>query len=248
MANELQGHASAGLTLYAVLVNSDGRAWDTTLAAFVTIAPADWANYDLAMTEATAGIYLASMPTVVADVYSFVVYQRVGSTPAVTDTQKDDGTLTWNGSAVTVPTGGVILSSADYPAIRAALDVSLGTKSLPDDVIAMDIYQGTAELEILKRDPLALTRTGNDWTHVHTAAILYCASLIAGGMVSRVTSESLPGGGYNYSRPAVDWAKRAETLAQRTAEHMAAVLTPAATASTAVRPTFFGVARGTRGY
>ena len=141
---------------------------------------------------------------------------------------------------------GDILDTTDYPSIRAALDITLGTKSLPDDIIALDIYQDAAELEVLNRDPLALSRTGVDAAHIHAAAILYCASLIAGGMVSRVTAESLPGVSYNYSRQAVDWPQRAEALAQRANHEMDAVLQKFAT--TPSRPTYFGVASGTRGY
>src|SRR5512133_3180878 len=103
MANELQAHAAAGLTLYAVLTDSVGRAWNGT--TFEAIAGANWATYDIAMTEATAGIYLGNMPAVVAGSYAFVVYEQAGGAPAITDTQKDDGTVAWNGSAVAAPAG-----------------------------------------------------------------------------------------------------------------------------------------------
>jgi hypothetical protein len=139
-----------------------------------------------------------------------------------------------------------ILDSVDYPAIRAALDITLGTTSLPDETIEQSIFLGAAESQILQQDPQAETRTGTAREHVRNAAILLCAALIAGSMVSRVTTESLPGGGYSHGRPAVDWTKRAEELRGRSEQELAQVITPSAP-KTAERPTMFTVVSGTRG-
>lgn len=103
MANEIQVQTTSGLTLYAVLLNSTGQIWNS--AAFTAIVPADWLNYDIALTEATAGIYLASMPIVAAGTYQFVAYVRAGVAPAITDTQADTGTIVWAGTAVAAPAG-----------------------------------------------------------------------------------------------------------------------------------------------
>jgi len=103
MAHELQAFASAGLTLYAVLLNASGKVWNGS--AFVTIDADDWTAYDIAMTEATAGIYLGDMPTVDAGSYTFIVYQQAGATPAVTDDQSSTGTIAWDGTGTTVPSG-----------------------------------------------------------------------------------------------------------------------------------------------
>lgn len=97
MANELHAETTSGLTCYSVLLSSTGQAWNG--AAFVAINGADWLDYDLAMTEAAAGIYLASMPSVVAGAYSYVVYEQAGANPATTDTLKGGGFIQWNGSA-----------------------------------------------------------------------------------------------------------------------------------------------------
>jgi hypothetical protein len=97
MANELHAHTTTGLTIYAVLLNSVGQIYNGT--TFVTINGANWTTYDIAMTEATAGIYLANMPSVTGGVYSYAAYQQAGANPAITDTLKTTGSIQWDGSA-----------------------------------------------------------------------------------------------------------------------------------------------------
>ena len=109
MANELQAYTTTGLTLYAVLLNATGQIWNG--AAFEAIVAGSWTSYDIALTEATAGIYLANMPAAVAGDYSYVVYERAGVNPAVTDTIRGSGTIAWDGSAE-VPIS--ILANATY--------------------------------------------------------------------------------------------------------------------------------------
>jgi hypothetical protein len=97
MTNELNAETTTGLTLYAVLLNSTGQVWNG--AAFEAINGANWLTYNIAMTEAAAGIYLADMPAVVAGAYPYVVYSQAGVNPATTDTLKGGGFIQWDGSA-----------------------------------------------------------------------------------------------------------------------------------------------------
>lgn len=97
MANELQAYTTTGLTVYSVLLNSVGQVWNGS--TFVTINSANWTDYDIAMTEATAGIYLGDMPAAAAGGYAYVAYEQAGASPAVTDTTPGDGYIEWNGSA-----------------------------------------------------------------------------------------------------------------------------------------------------
>jgi hypothetical protein len=113
MANEIQAQTTAGRTLYAVVVNSVGKIYNG--ATFVTIVGADWGNYDLAMTEAAAGLYFATMPTVTADLYSVIVYERAGVAPAITDAQVDTQLLDWNGA------GSVVVGAGSYYGTLARL-------------------------------------------------------------------------------------------------------------------------------
>lgn len=135
-----------------------------------------------------------------------------------------------------------LLHISDFPAIRAALDVSLKALALPDAVIALPIYQGAAEAEVLARDPLAESRTGAALQHVVNAAICLAAAYIAPAMPA-LTAEQI--GQYRYQRE-VDWPARAAELRARADAELAAVLTP----STALRPappSMFAVASGRRG-
>ena len=73
MTKELQAQLSTGSTLYAILLNSVGQVWNGS--AFVAVNGANWATYDIALTESVAGLYTADMPAVDAGVYSYVIYE-----------------------------------------------------------------------------------------------------------------------------------------------------------------------------
>lgn len=137
-----------------------------------------------------------------------------------------------------------ILTSTSYPAIRQALHVSLTPESLPDAMISLDIYMGAAEAEVVRRDPLAASRTGAELLHIKNAIIFLVAAYLAPA-IEMVLSESIPGGGYRYQRPEVNWKDRAESLMARYESELAAVLAPVGSdeaRSSSARPTFFGVA------
>ena len=122
MANELHAHATSGLTLYAVILNAVGQIWNTSgTPAFEAYNGANWTDYDIALTEAGAGIYLASMPAVAAGAYSYAVYEQAGANPATTDTLRGTGYLEWDGSAV--------LPLATLEALVDDIETRLGTPS-----------------------------------------------------------------------------------------------------------------------
>lgn len=135
-----------------------------------------------------------------------------------------------------------LLSAADYPAIRAAIDVSLTARVLPDTIIGLPIYVDAAEAEILLRDPLAESRTGAALQHVTNAAVLLAAALLAAAMPA-YTAETFSD--YSYQRK-TDWATRAAELRKRAEAELAAVLEPE-NPTTASKPTMFTTAPGTRG-
>lgn len=135
-----------------------------------------------------------------------------------------------------------LLSASDYPAIRAALDVSLKATALPDAVIALPIYQGAAESEVLARDPEAENRSGAALQRVVNAAIFLTAAYLASALPT-ITAETV--GRYSYQRD-TDWGARAAELRQRADAELAAVLTPDA-AARPLPPGMFAVASGRRG-
>ena len=117
MANELHAHATTGLTVYGVLLNSTGQVW--TGAAFAALAGATWTDCDIAMTEAgTKGIYLATMPTSIAGAYSYYAYKQAGVSPATTDTLIGTGWLKWNGTAE-IYEATIAISAAEAEAVSS---------------------------------------------------------------------------------------------------------------------------------
>ena len=126
MAKEIQAYTTTGLTLYAVVINSIGQFWNTSATpAFETYNGANWTDYDIALTEAGAGIYTANMPGAAAGSYSYAVYERAGASPATTDTLRGTGYLEWSGSAVVGAWG-----------VDVALVDALTVDMIPDSVAA----------------------------------------------------------------------------------------------------------------
>lgn len=141
MANELQAFLPTGKTLYAVLLNAIGQVWDGS--QFEAIASGTWTDNNIALTEATAGIYLANMPAVGAGAYSYLVYEQAGASPAVTDSLLGSGSVDWDGTAV-LPLSALALE-ATLTAIKAKtdlLDVSSVTVNSAISGTAITILRG----------------------------------------------------------------------------------------------------------
>jgi hypothetical protein len=135
-----------------------------------------------------------------------------------------------------------LLSSSDYGAIRAAIDIALDSTTLPDAIIALDLYVGAGQRDVLSLDPLAESRSGTDVQHAKTAAILFTAARIVGALPQIVREKELE---YEYQRAAVDAIKRAAELRALAEAEIDAYLDPSQ-ADTG-RPTVFAVASGRRG-
>ena len=132
MAKELQAFQTSGLSLYAILLNSIGQVWNGS--SWETVAAGNWAVYDLALTEITAGIYFADMPAIAAGQYNYIVYE--GNSPSVADLMVGTGSIAWDGSAVSVvaleatsqsileDTGTTLPTSIDAIATWAAANIS----------------------------------------------------------------------------------------------------------------------------
>lgn len=115
MANELIINYPSSSTLYALLFDSTGNAWNGS--AFAAPGSANWLDYDIAMSEiAGTGIYRASMPAAAAGSYGWVVRKQAGGSPAVSDIAVGSGEIEWDGTAEIMPasttniTGGTINS------------------------------------------------------------------------------------------------------------------------------------------
>lgn len=134
-----------------------------------------------------------------------------------------------------------ILTSADYPAIRAALDLSLDAEGLPDAAISLPLFQGMAEAEVLRRDPDAASRTGDELQHVRNAAVLLTAGRIA-PRLPQVLRERFAGGDYEYQMQPRDWEALATSLRADAEAELSAYLAAAQAPEAAMPPTVFGKA------
>jgi hypothetical protein len=135
-----------------------------------------------------------------------------------------------------------LLTSADYPAIRAMIEIGLDATTLPDTIIALDAYIGAGMRDVLAIDAFAETREGTDLLHATTAAILFTAARLIGAL-PQIVKETFPD--HSYERNRVDASARAAELRGQASAELDAYLDPGDTASD--RPTFFTVARGYRG-
>lgn len=139
-----------------------------------------------------------------------------------------------------------LITPSDYKAIREAIDISIDPAKLKDDTIGLPIYRDAAIRDVLDRDPLAASRTGEEFVRVSTAAVFFCAARLAPSMNGTMfTSLSIQTRDMNISRPPFDGAKRAVELRAMAEAEIAEVLTPAE--ETHGRPTMFTVATGGRG-
>ena len=84
--------------------------------------------------------------------------------------------------------GRILTSANDLASVRRAIDVSLTAALLPDAVIQDQVYLGMAEAEVLRRDPDALSRTGDERAAVRRAAVFLTAALLLPA-VPRIVSE-----------------------------------------------------------
>lgn len=82
-----------------------------------------------------------------------------------------------------------LLSAADYPEVRAAVDVALSDKRAPDAVLGLSIYVPAGCADVLTRDPLAEARTGPAAEAIHRAAVYFSAARLALGL-REISSET----------------------------------------------------------
>ena len=137
-----------------------------------------------------------------------------------------------------------ILTSADWPAVRAAIDTALDTNMLQDPVIALNIYSGAADQDVLSRDPDAESRTGEDENRVQRAAVFFCAARLI-PVVIRVLTLSTTTRDLRYSRLVADPETRANELRGLATDEINEILNPGAEAES--MPRMFTKVTGTRG-
>lgn len=137
----------------------------------------------------------------------------------------------------------MLISQLDCPGVRAALDVSYTEEMIPDDIILLDVFAGSASREVEGRDPLIATRTPDELARLRTATMFYTAASMVLSL-PQIISENI--GGYHYQAKSVDPLIKIADLRGRGDMEIASVLTP--DSNTPLRPTMFTLASGRRGY
>jgi hypothetical protein len=122
----------SGLTLYAVIENTDGASashgefWNGS--AWEAKAAANWANYAVATAEGSPANYqyVGTMPATgalaAAAIVTIHVYERAGAAPAIADRRLASQEFIW--------TGGALLNSAK--AMEAVLAVVAGNSTFAE--------------------------------------------------------------------------------------------------------------------
>jgi len=105
MANEIQTiHGDGAETVYAIVRHMDGKWYDAAHTAWDTFVVADWADYDIALAEVSAGDYNVALqgtfPAVAAGFYWLDFYVRAGATAAQTDWRIESILYYWDGTSL----------------------------------------------------------------------------------------------------------------------------------------------------
>lgn len=104
------------------------------------------------------------------------------------------------------------ITPAEYPAVRAALDISLDAANLPDAVIALPQYAGQAELWIRANDPNAAGYVPGTEEYIRTTiAAIYATAAYIVPALPNITSETY-GDAMRYTRKEYDPAKLEASL------------------------------------
>lgn len=116
-----------------------------------------------------------------------------------------------------------LLTIDDHPAIRAAIDVAVTPRDLPDDTIAEEIFREAASLAVEEQVPDWATLTGVLAARVRKAAIYTCAALLC-EITPIYTTESV--GRWSGTRAALDPAARAQRLRTMAQTEIDAIMFP----------------------
>lgn len=140
-----------------------------------------------------------------------------------------------------------LLTVAEYPAIRAMIDVTLTARALPDSVIGLTSYAGEAVAWVLAEQPEATTyAVGTDeHTAVQRAAIYACAALLVPA-IPIITSEAY-GNAFRYTREKYDPAVLAASLWEKAREAVSKTKEDEISTATGPSRFFFGTLKGRRG-
>ncbi len=132
MANEISWrHSGTGKTLYATIRSTAGEMWNTAGTVFEGLTVANWADYDIALTETPASsyFYVGTFPAVAGNMvvgwYWVDIFEQAGAGPAIGDTLAGTLLLYWNGTTAKPWAGDTVEATA---ALFREAYVSLGIR------------------------------------------------------------------------------------------------------------------------
>ncbi len=133
MASEIQLQFITGRTVFAVIRNAAAQVWSTVASAFVSYVSADFANYDIALTEQdTSGYYVGNLPAAIVSAgteVTFVLYDRLTGSPLENDPVVGIGS--WSAGLSLAPVDG--LTYNDY--MEALIATILGETVLSGNTV-----------------------------------------------------------------------------------------------------------------
>lgn len=121
MANEFKYANDTGDTYYVRLFDGTAQLWNTSSETFEAWAAGNVADYDIALTDKSSGVYYGDMPgaIITAGTYYPVVYKQSGGTPAVGDKVASNiETIQWDGTNEIAPDLAVDWTEAEKAQIR----------------------------------------------------------------------------------------------------------------------------------
>lgn len=135
MANEISFRHTTAKTLYAILRKANGQHCVVSTGAFQNYATANWSTYTITMSEtpSTGRMYVGNMPAnVAAGAYIIELYERVGASPAVSDTLIAETEMAWSGTSeltqldtiAAIDSVGVAVATVAGDAAQAAVSAS----------------------------------------------------------------------------------------------------------------------------
>jgi hypothetical protein len=194
--------------VYYVLYNGSAQVANHTTEAFVAIVDADWANYDVLMTElgVDTNTYRGDIPAWITTggTYYWVAYEQLGVSPAVDDDFLATGLVNWTGTAVSgwvIPAvEGDLFTLAEYKAYKGITSVDATRDATLEYLI--DVVSGGVK-SYLDRSVVAATRdeqyhgNGAYWVHVNNYPITSVAQITFD--YGSATPETIDGGEFTFT-------------------------------------------------
>ena len=110
-----------------------------------------------------------------------------------------------------------LITTAEYPSVRFAIDFRLNSIVMPDDIIAQPIFVVEAELDVLAILPQAASFTGTSLTRVKNA-VIYLTAIKMIPSVPQLIDQSIFGDREKYEL--IDWEKKIDNLLDRFDENI----------------------------